>query len=300
MVKNFPDWGDIGLEDRSVYVEFAEREQPVTSEMSFDNLFVWRYSYNFRTTIIEDAFCLLAHPRGQAPFFLPPMGALNPADVVRRLFDYLGEEGIEPCIRRAPERLVASLTDPSLQAVLDRDHSDYVYLASDLANLAGRRYSKKRNQISQFRSKYQYEYRRITPDLLPLCADLQVSWCDARDCFHPDNTSLAEENEAVMEALGNYEALGLVGGAILIDGKVEAFTIGGPLNNDTFVIHLEKGNPSIPGIYQVVNQAFCADACVGYTFINREQDLGDAGLRQAKRSYFPHHMIEKFVISPRG
>jgi len=298
MVKNFPDWGDIGLEDGAVYAEFAEREQAVTSELSFDNLFAWRHSYNFRTTIIEDAFCLLAQPRDEAPFLLPPIGASDPADVVCQLFDHFREQGIEPYIKRAPERLVASLTD--LQAVADSDHSDYVYLASDLATLAGRRYSKKRNQIAQFRSRYQYEYRRITPQMLAQCADLQVSWCDVRDCFHPENVGLAEENEAVMEAISNYEALDLIGGAILIDGKVEAFTIGGSLNRDTFVIHFEKGNPSIPGIYQVVNQAFCADVSAGYTFMNREQDLGDAGLRQAKRSYFPHHMIDKYVISPSG
>jgi hypothetical protein len=302
MVRNFPDWGDIELEDRAIYAGFAERERVVTSELSFDNLFVWRHSYNFSVTVIDDAFCLFAQPRDQGPFLLPPVGASDAATVIRRLFDFFDDQGVAPSVRRAPETLAEKLaaTGPFLDAVPDSDHSDYVYLASDLATLAGRRYSKKRNQISQFRSKYQYEYRRITPDLLPQCGDLQASWCDVHDCFHPDNASLAEENEAVMEALGNYEALDLVGGAIMIDDRVEAFTIGSQLNGDTFVIHFEKGNPSIPGIYQVVNQAFCADACAGYTFVNREQDLGDAGLRQAKRSYYPHHMVGKYVIGPKG
>jgi hypothetical protein len=221
----------------------------------------------------------------------------NAQRVIEELFEYLTGRGSDPVIARAPEASVRRLGD-RFHVEIDDGQADYVYLASDLATLAGRKYHKKRNLLAQFRGANDYEYSAITADLLPQCIDLQAAWCDIRDCFTPENVSLAAENEALLEALEHYETLGLIGGAILIEGRVEAFTIGGRLNEDTLVIHFEKGNPAILGIYQAINQAFCADVGAGYTYINREQDLGDPGLRQAKRSYYPHHMVEKYIVRP--
>ncbi|MDP3016368.1 MAG: phosphatidylglycerol lysyltransferase domain-containing protein, partial [Deltaproteobacteria bacterium] len=89
---------------------------------------------------------------------------------------------------------------------------------------------------------------------------------------------------------------GVKGGVILIDGKVEAFTLGEPLNHDTVVIHIEKANPAFEGLYPVINQAFLENHWSEYTYVNREQDLGEEGLRKAKESYFPHQMINKYTI----
>jgi hypothetical protein len=65
------------------------------------------------------------------------------------------------------------------------------------------------------------------------------------------------------------------------------------------VIHIEKANPEIPGLYTAINQLFCSNACSGMDYINREQDLGLEGLRRAKESYYPHHMIKKYTIFPK-
>lgn len=296
MTPRFPDWREIELADRDAFLECARRDPPVTSELAFENLFAWRNAYGLCVTLLDGAFCALADGRNP-PFLLPPVGAEDAQRTVEELFAYLRNRGADPIIERAPEAFARRL-DGQFHVEIDEVQSDYVYLASDLANLAGRKYHKKRNLIARFRSANAYEYRRITAELLPQCMDLQAAWCDTRDCFTPENISLAAENEAVLEALDHYEILGLVGGAILIDGKVEAFTIGGRLNEDTLVIHFEKGNPAILGIYQTINHAFCADAGDDYTYVNREQDLGDPGLRQAKRSYYPYFMVEKYTITP--
>ncbi|MDP2970069.1 MAG: phosphatidylglycerol lysyltransferase domain-containing protein, partial [Deltaproteobacteria bacterium] len=89
---------------------------------------------------------------------------------------------------------------------------------------------------------------------------------------------------------------GVKGGVILIDGKVEAFTLGEPFNSDTVVIHIEKANPAFEGLYSVINQTFLESHWSGFTYVNREQDLGEEGLRKAKESYFPHRMINKYTI----
>jgi hypothetical protein len=104
------------------------------------------------------------------------------------------------------------------------------------------------------------------------------------------------EWEAIVKVLANYQALSLQGGVILIDDRVQAFSCGERLNERTAVIHLEKADPELRGLYAVINREFTQQAWAGTTFINREQDLGEAGLRKAKLSYHPHHLVEKFRI----
>ena len=180
----------------------------------------------------------------------------------------------------------------------DRDQSDYVYLVEDLATLKGRKYHRKRNHIKQFKEKYSYQYVPLTSEWISECLQLQDTWCDLRNC--DAIPSLASEALAVKEALTHFETLGMKGGAILIDGKVEAFTLGEPLNPETVVIHIEKTNPAYERLYPTINQAFLEKEWSGYTYVNREQDLGEEGLRKAKESYFPHHMVNKYSITLAG
>ena len=82
----------------------------------------------------------------------------------------------------------------------------------------------------------------------------------------------------------------------MVDGRVTAFSIGEKLNRDTFVIHIEKADPDVRGLYAVINQLFAQNEGSAYNYINREQDLGDAGLKKAKESYHPASMIRKFKV----
>jgi hypothetical protein len=91
--------------------------------------------------------------------------------------------------------------------------------------------------------------------------------------------------------------LNVFGGAIYVDGCLEAFALGEKLNENTAVVHFEKANPEIRGLYQLINQWFCKNVLQGFTYVNREQDLGSEGLRRAKISYRPHHMVEKFFAT---
>jgi hypothetical protein len=96
--------------------------------------------------------------------------------------------------------------------------------------------------------------------------------------------------------LTNFSKLNLKGGVIVLNGVVEAFTFGEKLNEDTAVIHVEKANPDISGIYSAINRDFCRETWSETTYINREEDMGLEGLRKAKESYSPIKMIEKFDV----
>jgi hypothetical protein len=125
--------------------------------------------------------------------------------------------------------------------------------------------------------------------------NLSTKWCIEKNC--QENSQLCNEWHAIKDALMLFDELKLTGAAIVIDGKVEAFTIGEILNNTTAVIHIEKASPLIPGIYAAINQMFCEHELQNTHFVNREQDLGDDGLRKAKLSYHPVKLVEKFKIS---
>jgi hypothetical protein len=110
---------------------------------------------------------------------------------------------------------------------------------------------------------------------------------------------LAHEFHAIKEALEHFENLRVSGGAILIDGALQAFTLGEPLNSETVVIHIEKANPAFDGLYTMINQLFLENHWSQFEYVNREQDLGEEGLRKAKESYFPHHRVNKYTLTLR-
>ena len=177
----------------------------------------------------------------------------------------------------------------------DRDNADYVYRVPDLAELAGRRFSKKRNKIKQCLNKHFCEYVPITSKLLAECETMQENWCHTRDCGR--NPGLCNEANAIAETFAHFEDFGLLGGAIRVDGIIQAYAIAEELYPGTAVWHFEKAMAHIPGLGQLINQWFSKYGLPEFDYVNREQDLGVPGLRQAKKSYFPHHMVEKNCIS---
>ena len=182
-------------------------------------------------------------------------------------------------------------------SVLDRDNSDYVYSTLDLIQLSGRKYHRKKNHLNRFLKNYQFEYRDLDMELVECFIDMQEEWCQMKECV--DKPDLLSEDYAINMALTHFEELDYRGGAIQIDYKIEAFSLGESLNTDTAVIHIEKANPDIPGLYSAINQFFCSNRWAEKEYINREQDMGIEGLRKAKESYHPHHMVNKYIVMPK-
>jgi hypothetical protein len=292
----FPQFKDLTLEDKPLCDQVFNHFPPQISEFTFNNLFMWRDCYQIRISRFQKFLCLLSD-REKSPFFFPPIGEGDVIECYQSLLHHLEGKGITPKIFRAPEAVVDQFDwkTSGLKAELDRSQCDYVYLTQDLIELKGRKYHRKRNHIKQFQEKYSYQYISLTPEWIPQCLQLETEWCDLRHC--EASPGLLNESVAIKEAFTHFEELGVKGGAILINGKVEAFTLGDPLNSETVVIHIEKANPAYEGLYPTINQAFLENQWSGYTYVNREQDLGEEGLRKAKESYFPHHLVNKYVVT---
>jgi hypothetical protein len=180
------------------------------------------------------------------------------------------------------------------------EYDDYVYRTEDLAGLKGNRFSKKRNLIHQFKSEYvkpgRVQVEKMTGKDATECLDFLEDWCLARDCDQNPEEDLACEKQAAVHAIENFETLEMSGLLVRIDGQVSAFGIAAPVTIDMGALHFEKAYGDIKGLYQYLDQQ-CAQHLFGKRqFINKESDMGVAGIAQAKKSYHPARMINSYQL----
>ncbi len=250
-IPEYPQFKPLGLEDKPAIDQAFARTEPAISELTFTNLFMWRLCYDISISNLRGFLLFLARPPGKQPFFYPPWGPGAASDAVRECLKFFEDRGISGSMGRVPQDYAEKHINlrPDFEVTEDPANDDYVYSSKDLISLEGRKYDGKRNAIRKFQRWGKYEYRPIRDDLIKLCLKLQDYWCTERQCvLYP---GLTEENRAIRECFTYYEALGVSGGAIMVDGRVEAFSLGKKLNGDTFVVHIEKANPRVPGLYAV-------------------------------------------------
>lgn len=179
----------------------------------------------------------------------------------------------------------------------DREGCDYIYDINNLADLPGRKYQRKRNHVNRFRAAHpDCRALQIDASMLPAVQEMLDSWFENR--LTPEaHDEYYMEQVALRRAFENWDALGLEGMALVENGRVIAMTIGSMLGEKTFDVHFEKALEEVEGAYAAINQAFAAYVREKYPkiqYLNREDDLGIPGLRQAKLSYYPDHLVVKF------
>lgn len=293
------DLKEIELSDKPVFDSFFDKGQYGNSECTFTYHYMWRKSGGIRWGIVDGCLCLFMNFSGK-PFALPPYGAENGGftQALEAIEGYFRDID-KPFYMRAVTAQFRTLFESCLPGKYafspNRESFDYIYGGEDLRELAGRRYANKRNHINAFLKEHgDYSYTPITEDGLPSCTAYIDEWFQQ----HKPSRYLRSEREATLDLLDHHSALGLQGAIIKIGGKIEALTIGESLNNTTAVIHIEKANANLRGLYQVINRDFCRRQWPDKTYINREEDLGVEGLKEAKLSYYPSMMLEKYQAVP--
>jgi len=293
-----PDIRSLTLADKNLVTEYLHRYPPEISEHTFTNLFIWQPSRPvFFAEVNNSLVFLVKSVTGEEEYILygPPVGDIAAIPEILSAFGSSADGGSVIGAVRIPNKNAQDLASENYAVHEDRDNADYVYRVSDLAELAGRRFSKKRNKIKQCLNKHLCEYVPITSELIAECETMQENWCKTRDCGR--NPGLCNEANAIAKTFAHFEDFGLLGGAIRVDGIIQAYAFAEELHPGTAVWHFEKAMANIPGLGQLVNQWFSKNGLSGFDYVNREQDLGIPGLRQAKKSYFPHHMVRKNGIS---
>jgi hypothetical protein len=287
---DYPQMRPLAIEDKALLDVAFRTMQPEISQYTFTNIFAWRGSRNTQVCRFEGQI-LIRGEVSEHKVLLQPIGEGDVAATIKKFLVLPEEQGSE--FKYLPKSGADVLrNDSGVQVTEDRDNADYVYFTDDLVDLPGRKYDAKRNFINRFKSEHEYRYLDLSPDVAARCMTFEEHWCTDRSC--QSDEGLSHEMEAVLEMLVNFEHLGYEGGAIEVDGSIAAFTTGEALNPETFVVHVEKADAKLAGIYAVINNEFCRHAAGRFKYVNREQDLGIPGLRQAKLSYHPLRIVETF------
>jgi hypothetical protein len=256
------------------------------SEYTFANLYLFRNRYRYRVSRVLDKTFIISGEREGKKFFMTPCAAPG-RGILEELFnthDYW--KGISDSVL-TPER--EHLEKWGIEVTEDRDNFDYLYLRGDLAELSGKKYHKKRNLVNAFLNAYpSHGERPLTAELIPQALGVLDRWRE-------DKGSEGDYG-AAREALELFGTLAMKGAIYYINGKPAGWCLGESVaRGRTFAIHFEKGIDEYKGIYQFINQSFAASLPEYFTYINREQDLGDEGLRQAKMTYRPAGFVRKYL-----
>lgn len=265
-------------------------------EYSFANLSIWGRQ---RAAFLDGYLVLLSQfdRRCVYPF---PIGQGDIQPVLEAIIEDARQRNIPCCFTGMNEldrQLLEQLYPGQFRIQPDRNGFDYVYNIDDLADLKGRKFQKKRNHINRFRENFpDWRVEPMTADHLPALREMAAQWYANRQQTDPLG-SYTLEQIALDRALSDPESLGMEG-LVLLDGdQVLAFTMGSQMRNDTFDVHFEKAREDADGAYPAINQQFAAYIRQKYPqvrFLDREDDMGLEGLRKAKLSYCPDHLIEKY------
>ena len=285
------------IEHKDVIDDIINNYQPKASEYCFAYLFAWQNHFHFKWTIHND-FLLILGKKDNNFYCLSPIGNGDRIQITLEVLNWLStlQDISHPYIDRVDNKFISDIKHhPDIFVRTDRDYYDYIYTSANLINLKGRKYHAKRNHIHNFKENHSFEYEKIKSENLINCRQIAEKWCKMKNC--DENSSLQAEKEALFRVLNNFDDLGMSGGLISVDGSYEAFTIGEKLNNEMAVVHYEKADPNIQGLYQIINQKYCEKEWQNVKYINREQDMGIPGIRKAKKSYHPEFFVKKYTIS---
>ena len=287
----------ITLEDKNWIEEKLREDDRRGCEYTFCNNYIWRDIYQVEVACVCDCLVVKYEAEGEECFAFP-IGAGDKAQAVRLLseearengrllfFDSMLEEDKALLEREFPGQFIIHE---------ERDGFDYLYTTEKLSTLAGKKLHGKRNHINRFLENQNWSYEPMTEANKEECLAMDKKWCDMQ--AEKWDQGMLEEQRAVRESIEHFSELGFVGGVLRVDGAVVAFTIGEPLNSDTFVVHIEKAFADIQGAYPMINQQFVLHECQGFSYVNREDDTGEEGLRKAKLSYYPDILLKKYSAS---
>ncbi len=286
MIPIYPESAGITLEMKTELHRLFQTLCEGLSEFTFANLYILRGKYGYRISRLEDDRLLLTGLDKGGSFFALPFGPPGKETMLKLFKEY-------STLKFVSESQVQELIRLGCSVREDRDNFDYLYSRRDLSELAGKKFHKKRNLVNAFLNNYAYEGKPLTEEHKEDAFAILEKWREKR--ADPGDYHRARE------ALEKSEELGLCGALYYADGYPAAYTLGEEIaRGRSFVIHFEKALTEFKGLYQFINKAFASILPEKYETINREQDIGDEGLRQAKMTYRPTGFVKKYLVEARN
>lgn len=288
------DFRPVTLDDRAFFEKHYARYPQVHSDNTFSNMVCWNHYAHYTFAYIEGNVILASTIDGITRF-RAPIGPRNP-ELLKSLISFTSDiSDNEPLVLiDADTAAWMRSVCPDLTLVPDRNHFEYVYRATDLAELRGKNYLTIRRQVNKFRKNCASSVEPITHESREEVKKFLIQWCEWKGC--EGDPVLAHEKDAVFFAVDHFDDLPLEGLMIRVYSKIGAIALFEPLSADIALVHFEKGMPDCDGIYKEINAQTAIHLENRFRYINRESDLGVSGLREAKMRYHPDHMVEVFTL----
>ena len=296
----FKDINIDSIKELQPYFEIVDYE---ACEYCFTTLYMWQHVYKTGYFIGDDFAVIMAEYEGNSFSILPLAKKDKLPQVIDYIIKHFEDNNRKICFKGITKDVAETLEKlypDKFEYIEERDLFDYVYDGESLRTLAGRKNQKKRNHINAFLKDYEgrYSYKLLDEEDFDDCLELLKIWASNKEENNEFDEGMDDESTGIRKIFNNYKYLreNLKIAGIYVDGKLEAFTMGELINPNMALIHIEKANPNIRGLYPYINQQFILNEFEDVEFVNREEDLGIPGLRKAKLSYHPVKFVEKYTV----
>lgn len=290
------------IDDKNIIDKYICPYKFLSCEYSFTSLYIWKDACDIQYAIYKQTLILKKRDFEGNYHFMQPLGYSKEdlGEIIEKLKEYREENSMKYLFKDLEENFIEEFNvllneKNDFYIEEDRDNFDYLYEAKKLMTLSGKKLHSKKNHYNAFTKSYNYEVVEINAEkVINDVIGAAQNWYEETD---EKDIKLYYELLAIKDIINNMDLLNLKGVAVYVDGKVAAFSIGESLNEKLAVIHIEKGDKNINGIYSFIAKTLIDKCFNNAEIINREQDMGIDGLRKSKMSYYPLKLEKKFILS---
>lgn len=290
------DFHKISIKDKEWITKYLNESDFKGCCYSFGTMILWKDIYQTEVAEWEGTFCYRYYVKEKEMFYYAfPAGRGNIKGALEELRKNAGSCGQQFVLNGFENEQVDYLEEEfpgKFEITTSRDEWDYVYDREALATLSGSKYQSKRNHIARFKDCEEWHYEELSRANMAACGKMSEEWYQFQ--MQRGNVGVLQEIQVLKNAFEYFEDLELTGGVLYRKDRVVAFTIGEAFNDEMYHVHIEKAYADIQGAYPMINQQYVLHAMEGFRYVNREEDVGEPGLRKAKESYRPVLMIEKY------
>lgn len=287
----FPEFSPINLDMRPELHPLLADLPDGVSEFTFAGLYLFRNEYSYEISRLPGGTIIGRGVKKGFRFVILPQGLPDNPEGKKLFQEILSEyDYIRAVSERNLYQYESLIREMPAWAVADRDNYDYLYDRNDMAELSGKKFHKKRNLIHNFERSYpEHHVLDFKKEYVPAALKVLDKW--------RDQVAIEGDYREAQNAVELFAELELSGSVVCIEGQPAAFALGESIaNGSSYIIHVEKGDHEMKGIYQYIFREMVRSLPESIKTINREQDVGDPGLRQAKQTYRPIGFTRKFQI----
>lgn len=294
------DFQPITPDKHALFKRYYHNKLPRNAENSFGNLCCYSFLYHGEYYEQDKKTLLTRIHLDYQKYILYylPLGEKTLKDIAPILIQDSKENNYKIAFVTDNPEIIKNCTCEHCQITANRNMYDYLYTREDLMTLKGKKYQPKRNHINQFSNRYEYTTKQLTKNDKQSCLEMLQTWREQEMNISPEYKRDYDDEKYVIEYLFDwFDELEIFGLSLYVQDKMVAFSIGSPINHDTFDTHVEKADRNYMGSYTVINKEMAIQMPPQFIYINREEDKGIMGLRQAKLSYHPYQLIEKYICT---